>query len=157
MKTSQIFLFALFGCVSAWAQTNTFPSTGNVGIGTTSPSAPLHIVNPENSYGTILANAAESQFSLYSKTLVTQPANVESFRLGLKHNSNENNGFISFYRGTTSGGGFMGLATNGSERVRISTDGDVGIGTTTPRSILDISGNQGLDWQETSEKKGRGF
>ncbi|WP_282159859.1 tail fiber protein [Ulvibacterium marinum] len=120
-------------------------SNGNIGIGTTSPEAPLHIVNGENSYGTILANAAESSFSLYAKTLVTQPVNVESFRLGLKHNSNENNGYISFYRGTNSGGGFLGLTTNGLERVRISTDGNFGIGTANPVAKLQVMGSAAIN------------
>jgi hypothetical protein len=35
-------LFAALSCVQTLAQTNTFPSSGNVGIGTTSPQAKLH-------------------------------------------------------------------------------------------------------------------
>ncbi|RKN82423.1 tail fiber protein [Ulvibacterium marinum] len=113
---------------------------GDVGIGTTVPGAKLHVNNGNNSYGTILANADESSFSLYAKTLVTQPANVESFRLGLKHGLNENNGYISFYRSTSVSGGFLGLATNGLERIRISKDGNVGIGTTSPDEKLTVKG-----------------
>jgi hypothetical protein len=37
-----IILFAALSCVQTLAQTNTFPSSGNVGIGTTSPQAKLH-------------------------------------------------------------------------------------------------------------------
>lgn len=139
MKTSQIFLFALMGCTMALAQTNSFPTTGNVGIGTTNPSVPLHINNGNDSYGAILANADESSFSLYTKTLDTQPAYIESFRLGLKHNLDENNGYISFYRGGGTSGGYLGLATNGSERIRISENGHVGIGTSNPGSRLEVN------------------
>ena len=242
MKTTQIFLFALFGCVSARAQTNTFPSTGDVGIGTTTPSAKLHVVgqdahffsnaadntlelgrdtnqkiliraadthlffdwiqdadennphimyfrnlaqgtspsndirfqtsstdrmtikangnigigtsapgallhinNGNDSYGAILANANESSFSLYTKTLGTQPVNIESFRIGLKYGLDENNGYISFYRGDGTGGGFLGLGTNGSERVRISKDGNVGIGTANPLANLQVMGGIGIN------------
>ncbi|WP_299530006.1 tail fiber protein [Ulvibacterium sp.] len=115
-------------------------SNGNVGIGTTNPGATLHVNNGNNSYGTILANADESSFSLYAKTLDTQPANIESFRLGLKYGLDEDNGYISFYRGDTTSGGFLGLATNGSERVRVSKDGNVGIGTTNPIARLQVMG-----------------
>lgn len=115
-------------------------STGNVGIGTTSPSAPLHINNGDDSYGVILANADESSFSLYAKTLTTSPNFVESFRLGLKYASHEDNGYISFYRGGGTGGGFLGLSTSGLERIRIASNGDVGIGTSTPDDKLTVKG-----------------
>ncbi|MGY5351112.1 hypothetical protein ACXGQW_00825 [Wenyingzhuangia sp. IMCC45533] len=104
-------------------------NNGNIGIGITTPNAKLHINNGNNSYGSILANANESKFSLYTKTLTTQPTDVESFRLGLKYDNDENNGFISFYRGQSGSGGFLGFSTFGAERVRITRNGDVGIGT----------------------------
>jgi hypothetical protein len=37
-----IILLTVLSCIQAFAQTNTFPSSGNVGIGTTSPQAKLH-------------------------------------------------------------------------------------------------------------------
>lgn len=113
-------------------------SNGNVGIGTSTPEAKLHINNGNNSYGAILANSSEAAFSLYSKSLDRVP-NTETFRIGLKHNTNENNGFISFYRGEDAFGGFLGFSTNGSERLRIQPDGNVGIGGSSPRQKLEIS------------------
>jgi hypothetical protein len=89
-----------------WIVCSTLPSysnssffvsdNGNVGLGINAPLAKLHVNNGDNSYGTILANASEANFSLYAKTLTTQPINTESFRFGLKHGVDENNGFISF-------------------------------------------------------------
>lgn len=139
MKKNILLVFILLTNVICTAQ-NDFFVTGNLGIGTNSPSARLQVNNGDNTYGTILATASESAFSLYAKTIVTQPAYTESFRLGLKHLDNENNGFISFYRGETTDGGFLGFSTNGKERISITRIGDVGIGTDDPVSKLTVSG-----------------
>jgi Phage T4 tail fibre len=112
----------------------------NVGIGTTTPSAKLHVNNGDNSYGAILATSTGNPFALYTKTLVVQPGDVESFRLGMKYDLNENNGFISFYRGQSSDGGFLGFSTNGQERMRLDRAGNVGIGTTAPDAKLTVNG-----------------
>lgn len=104
------------------------------------PEALLQINNGDNSYGTILANASESNFSLYTKTLTTQPTNIESFRIGLKYLDDEQNGYISFYRGTSTSGGFLGFSTNGIERIRILPNGNVGIGTNDPKNELSVHG-----------------
>jgi hypothetical protein len=104
-----------------------YDSGSNVGIGTSSPLAMLHVNNGDNSYGTILANSTAAPFSLYAKTLATNQIYIESFRLGLKYYSNEDNGFISFYRGQSGAGGFLGFSTFGIERMRISPYGDIGI------------------------------
>jgi hypothetical protein len=115
-------------------------ANGNVGIGIAIPNAKLHVNNGDNSYGTILANANESAFSLYTKTLSTSTVNTESFRLGLKYNTDENNGFISFYRGSSTNGGFLGFSTNGVESMRLDKYGRLGIGTNAPDEMLTING-----------------
>jgi hypothetical protein len=117
----------------------TFLPNGNVGIGTTNPTAKLHVFNGNNSYGAILANASEPEFSLYTKTLTTLKNN-ESFRLGLKYKDEERNGFISFFRGGNETGGFLGFSTNGLERMKIDTNGNVGIGITDPKNKLSVNG-----------------
>lgn len=71
-------------------------ATGNVGIGSTTPGAKLHVVNGNNSYGAILATANEFKFNLYAKTLGTTNTNDEAFRFGMKYDADERNGFISF-------------------------------------------------------------
>lgn len=119
--------------LSAWADLHlnehvTVTKGGDVGIGTTSPSAKLHVNNGDQSYGAILANATEKEFSLYTKTLTTQGGGSgDSFRLGLKYATDENNGYISFYRGKASDGGYLGFSTSGAERLRINPNGDLTI------------------------------
>ncbi len=115
-------------------------NNGNIGIGTTTPIAKLHVNNGDYSYGTILANANESSFSLYTKTLTTQTVDCESFRMGLKYNNEENNGFISFYRGSSASGGFLGFSSNGLERMRLDRAGNVGIGSSNPDEKLIVKG-----------------
>lgn len=88
----------------------------------------LDINNGDNSYGAILANATRAGFALYTKSLYTSDLYSESFRLGLKYEDDQNNGFISFYRGGNTRGGFLGFSTDGVERMKISAKGDVGIG-----------------------------
>ncbi|MEQ9308341.1 MAG: hypothetical protein RLN90_02740 [Balneolaceae bacterium] len=43
MKKFRLTVFLLVSCSTAWSQTNTFPSSGNVGIGVSSPSALLQV------------------------------------------------------------------------------------------------------------------
>jgi hypothetical protein len=60
---------------------------------------------------------------------------------------NANNGFSFGDGGDTDGGmfsptdGTLIFATNNVERVRINPTGNVGIGTTSPNSKLDVNGN----------------
>lgn len=113
--------------------------SGNVGLGTNNPQARLHVFNGNHSYGAILANSSETAFSLYSKSLGRVP-DTETFRLGLKYNNDERNGFISFYRGNSVDGGFLGFSTHGIERIRITRGGNVGIGTNNPSHKLHVAG-----------------
>ncbi|MEP1097375.1 MAG: hypothetical protein ABJG78_19820 [Cyclobacteriaceae bacterium] len=43
MKKFKLALLLLISSLSTWSQTNTFPPSGNIGIGTTSPLYPIHI------------------------------------------------------------------------------------------------------------------
>ena len=117
------------------------PKTGG---GFTGPvSMPeLAIRSSVNSFPLLVSNNSAPDFGFYLKNLGTQPANAEAFRLGLKHAANEKNGYISFYRGGSTEGGFLGLSANGSERVRISNNGFVGIGTSNPQTTLHTLGRE---------------
>ena len=142
---------------SPWRKIISEEENGNVGIGVANPLAKLHVNNGDNSYGSILANATESNFSFYTKTLSTN-VYQESFRMGLKYASNENNGFISFYRGGGVSGGFLGFSTNGIERMSIKDNGNVGIGTSTPGSIFDItSASNNRTWLNYNDKSAISF
>jgi hypothetical protein len=109
-------------------------STGNIGIGTTSPSQPLVVFK---------ANAADD-----IGQIIQQGANGTAAFLNIVGN---NDAGASFNRITSStsggtahwqigGGGAastMVLLTGGSERMRITSEGNVAIGTSSPASFSD--------------------
>jgi hypothetical protein len=126
-------LFALcFSVVSSFAfsQTNTFPSSGSVGIGTTSPAALLHLhgTNARLRIGGTLNDQMGIDFDANNGTVYH------------KIESHANNGFFDFIAGTSGGGHNLRFFTDGGERLRITNEGKLGIGTTTPQTMLDVNG-----------------
>ena len=109
-------------------------SGGNVGIGTTTPAAKLH-VSTNSSQGTIqLGGTATTGY--YSQ--IYQDGNSldfiangdQAFRVGLATNNGTGN--IRFFTAN--------YAVGNRERMRITADGLVGIGTTAPTTKLDVVG-----------------
>lgn len=117
MKTIKIAVIALIGMNSvANAQTNKLEPTGNVGIGTTTPTYKVEWYN------------------------------------------NTHKGFLDFtFTGIALGSktGDLSLYSNGARRVFIGTNGNVGIGTTSPKESLDVNGSMvirdgyNLSWGNT--------
>jgi hypothetical protein len=95
---------------------------GNVGIGTSLPSAKLHVYNP-------------------AVTDLLRIAHFENAR-----DAGNNNGvLISIARGGTNTDAYaLDVQTGGASRLYVRSDGQVGIGTTNPQARLDIAG--GLMW-----------
>lgn len=111
-----------------YAQTNTFPASGNVGIGTTSPEAKLEVHNtgtigakwnPANSYLTIKDN---------NNSLIIDPNELyssQTMRIGTA------NGDIKF--GSVN-------ETGAVDKMIIKGNGNVGIGTSVPAAKLEVKG-----------------
>jgi trimeric autotransporter adhesin len=117
----KILLFAMItmGCTRLFAQTNTFPATGNVGIGTLTPAEKLTVVSASNV-------------------------------VGFAHT----NGTVKLGSVLTTTGAFFGTATNhplnfrtnnNGSQIILLTNGNVGIGTTTPLGKLDVRGDSYLN------------
>lgn len=103
-------------------------SGGNVGIGTTSPLNRLDVnVSNASGSGAVLSNGS----SVFSKW-------------GMVNYGVDNNSFI----GSFSNNSFL-LYTNSSERMRITSGGLVGIGTTSPSSRLHISSSSNTPFRMT--------
>ena len=97
------------------------PSTGNVGIGTSSPAGLLQVSN---------------RFRVRNDGFVTWGQDVVT---------PSNSGFLSWDTGVATigynGTGALRFDTSASERMRIDSSGNVGIGITSPASKLHVSGD----------------
>jgi len=98
-------------------------SAGNVGIGTTSPSAKLHVNSSDATTVQRIQGATNSALEFYNSSTKTGAILVNSTQfLIAADNSN-----------------YLNINTGGSERMRITSGGNVGIGTTSPDAKLDVS------------------
>jgi hypothetical protein len=111
-------------------------SSGNVGIGTLTPSTKLAVEG--GSVSTVNITGSDVRYSFDIRTLV-------GGAIGF------NNAAASNVYGAVTGSAYFGVAqsypivftTAGTERMRIESGGNVGIGTTNPTSKLNVSGSTG--------------
>jgi len=117
---------------------------GDVGIGTTTPDAKLEVRDTST-----VANTTEAILSRYigdtnfrleaRKGANTNGSGLVTGKFGMTYNGTENT-MINFHRGTGTTGGFMSFSTNnGTERMRIDANGNVGINNTAPAQKLEVA------------------
>jgi hypothetical protein len=102
-------------------------SSGNVGIGTTSPRAKLHVWDSTN-FGTVAIG------NTTFPTLLTSNASSGEFRVD--NRSSAAAGFITFYPNGQD-------TVSGSEAMRINTNGNVGINCTGANAKLEVVATSG--------------
>jgi len=162
MKRLEIFCAGLLALLlmsrsgfGQWATNGTHiynTNTGNVGIGTTNPGAKLSVNANRAVFGgiSILGGYGSTSYAMELQA-TGATGNVYS---GLVGGISGSNGQIT-YLVTAPQFGYTGISstrigtanflpftisTGGSERIRITTNGDVGIGTTNPGTRLHIAG-----------------
>ncbi|MFY9618744.1 MAG: hypothetical protein WAQ99_02940 [Pyrinomonadaceae bacterium] len=135
------FVSAIAAAVSA-QPTNVLESTGNAGIGTTTPAYPLTVNQTGNSVNRLVSLANDSSGSSAQATISFFEGATEKFKFGM--NGSGATGYV---------GGANALqlwhfqnapiifGTNSSERMRINGAGNIGIGTSTPGQKLNVIGN----------------
>jgi hypothetical protein len=130
MKPIRLLALSLVTTLTASAQnTYPFPSSGNVGIGTTAPWTPLQIVGPFTPGGTQLMVQSSGSDDRQGIAFYNAAGN----RTGIIYNGLED-GFI-FGREQA---GMLRFFSGGAERLSIGATGNVGVGTSSPDHRLHI-------------------
>jgi hypothetical protein len=97
-------------------------SSGNIGIGTASPAAQLHVYNYSGSTG----------------FRITRGNNITGVGTHMLTDSARN--YFNAYGDLVFGCSATGTGTSASERMRIDSSGNVGIGTSSPTAKLNVNG-----------------
>jgi hypothetical protein len=122
------------GNAITFTQAMTLDASGRLGIGTTSPSYKLD-VNGSFNLGT---NAYINYTASYPYTItIANTAGVGDIVLNAGAGSSGYESKINLQGGTS---GYLQFSAASSERMRITSGGNVGIGTTSPAYKLDVNG-----------------
>lgn len=173
MNNAGLFQIAYNSTSPAGLATNprlTIDTSGNVGIGTTSPFRPLTVVNSaDTSPVAVFVNTSTGgstggggMFGYTSFLPTTSGDRLAYFGAGYTNGSTVNNGaaMVDYATQAWTAGSAQGSAMafettpNGSasrsERLRIDQNGNVGIGSTTPGSLLSIGTTAGINFLDNA-------
>ena len=106
-------------------------NTGNVGIGTIAPSEDLHIESNDKTVLKLKTNSTTDDLGIWFQGKRANSVNYSSHYIGADGDSH--------YNFKINADENLQLQTNGLDRVYIKSNGNVGIGTTSPNGKLHIS------------------
>ncbi len=149
-KTLIVFIvFQIFILSKVYAQSNTFPGSGNVGIGTISPSELLDVEGKaEFGLGTGVLKIKKGNFTfdgqertyLFHDSGTNRKIGLGITDDGTKRNYTKRN-YIELFEGNSPATQYIDFDINGNSTMRINSNGDIGIGTIGPSELLDVEGN----------------
>ena len=124
---------------------NIYRTIGNVGIGTGSPTEQLQVAKNFQLGGAFMPGGSAG---LAGQVLVSDGVNKKPLWKYPKDVVQNSSWSLSGNSGTSVATNYIGtsdntallIKTNGTERIRVGTDGNVGIGATTPGAKLEVSG-----------------
>lgn len=118
--------------------------SGNIGIGTPSPSRSLHVYSTNG-----LAFKAENN-GTGNAVIEIQSDNNAITAINFENSTAFAYGQIAYFNNSN----YMTFSTNDAERIRISSSGSVGIGTTSPSYLLQVNGTAfATSWQTPSDAR----
>ena len=124
-------------------------TTGRLGVGTTAPSSLVHASQGNQALGFdagFFASANPSDYTVGRGAGITMQ-NADVYTGGIYGIREANNwqGALTFYTHTSASGNTFG--TTFTEKMRITNDGKVGIGTTSPNRKLEVTDTSGYQLQ----------
>ncbi|MBP9867104.1 MAG: hypothetical protein KBC41_03460 [Candidatus Pacebacteria bacterium] len=129
----------------------TILANGKIGVGTNNPLAFIHIEKNKNAINNMYITNSATGTSAYSQIVLGEnPANAQSLTFTYANTGNgawsSNTGVIEAGVNTTgglvlstTGNSPVKIYTNNTERVRVTSAGNIGIGTIAPTSLLTIA------------------
>lgn len=121
----------------------TLSNSGQLGLRTNNPQAVVHIAAglgtlPALSATNFLLQDNTSTSSTHYMTIIGGTTGAIGINFG--DENDQDAGFVRYANGAD----FITIGTNGAETMRISSSGNIGIGTATPTAKLSVSGNNGV-------------
>lgn len=136
MSSKVVFSLAQFFIgLTVYGQSNHFPTTGNVGIGTLSPTYPFHVKTSTS------ANRVRFEFGGKTVDIASYGSTTEPYGNAGGIFMSGQDGFIM----TGAGNNLLFITNSGgyAERMRIPANGNIGIKTKNPTYKLSVNGTVG--------------